>query len=507
MTYLEYSGKKFKILNSYTINTSSRQVTFTDLTIDFTNKTLSDLPIKYQEVQIKKDKKVIYTGYVNSFNLPSMKQSDKEFRELEINLLSPMQLATNKVVTIIGTYKLKEVIERALSPLILDGFEIKELNVRDGQKTVNFLMQTAEFVMNSLSNSESLWWYIDENKGIHVNAIDYQFGLLPKMTLTHDKKIEGLLSITPSVEAVNYANVINVKNARVYFSSWYYSHYDEKLNNKPLFDARILKKGDSIDFKYPIDISEETIKRVKNIKNNSGIVTYYSFSLSLAMYSNNYFKDFEIKLENNNYTVSSDISFSEDDKTLITLKRDEFFKNLIIGFTYNGDNEAVVESVISQTALEYRTMKFINSQEIELNKGKITPSGVIEKTVDMNERWFFADDLVSEVRSLMSNNSNQTNILTLEFDKNKYLEIGDILKVDLPKFLTQGDYIITDIVYVHSNIENWKITLRSSDVLENFIDLFREKEKQEINSQIETVIISEYIEEKMNEIHEVVENG
>ena len=192
MTYLEYNGKKFRILNEYSLNTSSRQVTFSDLTIDFTDKTLNDLPIKYQEVQIKKDDEIIFTGYVNSFTLPSMNQSEGEFRELTLNLLSPLSMATNKVVTIIGTYKLKEVIERALSPLILDGFEIKELNVRDGQKTVRFLMQTTEFVMNSLSNSESIWWYIDENKGIYVNSIDYQFGLQPKMSLSHDEKIEGL---------------------------------------------------------------------------------------------------------------------------------------------------------------------------------------------------------------------------------------------------------------------------------------------------------------------------
>ena len=502
MTYLEYSSKKFKIINSYTINTSSRQVTFTDINIDFTNRTLEDLPIKYQEVQIKKDNTVIYTGYVNSFTLPSMKQSDNEFRELEINLLSPMQMATNKVVTIIGTYKLEEVIRRALSPLLLDGFEIKELNVRDGQKTVNFLMQTTEFVMNSLSNTESLWWYIDENKQIYINSIDYQFGLLPKMTLTHNEKVDGLLSITPSVEAVNYANVINVKNARVYFSSWYYSHYDDKLNNKPLFDARTLKKGDSIDFKYPIDISEETIKRVKNKDNSIGTLVYENFYLYL---SNN--KEAYIELDENQYKISSNISFSDDNKKEIVLKRDDFFKNLITGFTYNGDTEVEILNLKSETALEYRTMKFINSQEIKLNKNKVTPSGVIEKTIDMNERWFFTDDLVSEVRSLMSNNSNQTNILTLEFDKNKNLNIGDIVRVNLPKFLTQGNYIITDIVFTHSNVENWKITLRSSDVLENYIDLFREKEKQEINEQIETVIISEYVEDKMNEVHEVVENG
>lgn len=501
MTYLEYSNKKFKIVNSYTINTSSRQVTFSDINIDFTNRTLEDLPIKYQEAQIKKDDKVIYTGYVNSFTLPSMKQSDNEFRELEINLLSPMQMATNKVVTIIGTYKLNQIIERALSPLILDGFEIKELHVRNGQKTVNFLMQTTEFVMNSLSNTESLWWFIDENKKIYINSIDYQFGMLPKMTLTHDEKVSGLLSITPSVEAVNYANVINVKNARVYFDSWYYSYYDDKLNNKPLFDARTLENGHSVDFKYPIDISESTIRNIKDNDKTNEVLEYDSFYIQLG---NN--KDYYIALIEDEFVISDGIGFSDDDKSVITLKRDEFFKNLITGFTYNGNDNTIL-IIKSSTALEYRTMKFINSQEIELNKGKITPSGVIEKTVDMNERWFFIDDLVTEVRSLMFNNSNQTNILTLEFDENKQLKIGDVIRVDFPNFLTQGDYIITDITYRHANVENWKIILRSADILENYIDLFREKEKQEINEQIETVIISEYVEEKMNEIHEVIKNG
>lgn len=495
MTYLEYSNKKFKILNSYTTNTSSRQVTFTDIKVDFTDKTLEDLPIKYQEVQLKKDEKVIYTGYVNSFSLPKLKQSDKEFRELEINLLSPMQMATNKVVNIVGTYKLTEVIERAFSPLILDGFEIVQLNVRSGQKTVNFLMQTTEYVMNSLSNSESLWWYIDENKKIYVNSIDYQFGLAPKMTLTHNEKVSGLLSITPSVEAVNYANVINVKNARVYF----HSVYRENSEYKPLFETRTLKKGDHIDFQCPIDISESTLNRVIEI--NSSEQEYYNFLLEAGA------KTYYIKISNGIYVISNNISFSEEEKEEITLIRDQFFKNLITGFTYNGDTQLTVKTIESYTALEYRSMKFVNSQEIELNKGKITPSGAIEKTVNMNERWFFIDDLVAEVRSLMFNNSNQTNILTLEFDEDKELTIGDVIRVDLPKFLTEGDYIITDIIYSHSNVENWLITLRSADVLENFIDLFREKESQENEEQIDTVIISEYVEEKMNEYHEVVEQN
>ena len=44
-------------------------------------------------------------------------------------------------------------------------------------------------------------------------------------------------------------------------------------------------------------------------------------------------------------------------------------------------------------------------------------------------------------------------------------------------------------------------------MLENYIDLFREKQEQETNEQEYSIMLSEYIEEKVNEIHEVVQDG
>ena len=48
MIKLEYNGSYYDLLDTYSINRSSRQVTFNNLKIDFTNKTTSDLPTKYQ---------------------------------------------------------------------------------------------------------------------------------------------------------------------------------------------------------------------------------------------------------------------------------------------------------------------------------------------------------------------------------------------------------------------------------------------------------------------------
>ena len=503
MVRLEYSGKYFKILNGFDINTSSRQVTFSDVVIDFTGYKMEDLPINYQEVRIWQNDEVIYTGYINSFDLPKM-QHQEQYIELSLNLLSPMQMATNKVVTIIGTYELKSVINKVFEPLLQDGFIIKEMNVRDGQKTVSFLLQTIEYVMNALSHNENLWWFINEKKEIFVNSLDYQFGLEPVMFISHNDKIKGLLSISPSVEAVNYANVINVKNAKVYIESYYYS-YDSKGIKKPLSLVTNIKNGDSIDFSYPIDIKEETIRKLKNRSLNTQfdgeyVALYIGTTLSTTPASARIVID-----KNDEYIISENIGFDNEEGKDFILKRDSFYKNLITGFTYKGKEETTINVLISCTALESRRLKFINSQEIERNKNKVSTSGIIEKTFDMNNRWFFETDLIDEVKSMMSINSNQTNIVKLEFDYDYKLKIGNILNLDLPNFFTKGDFIITDITYSKSSIEKWIIILRSSDVLENYIDLFREKQSQESEEQEYSIMLAEYVEEQINENHEVVE--
>ena len=105
-----------------------------------------------------------------------MKNSaEVEGRELTLTLLSPLKMATIRTVTIIGTMDVETAINRILEPLINDGFTIKEINIVDGQITMNSVLQTVEYCMNSIGFKRNIFWYINERKEIFVNSIDYLF--------------------------------------------------------------------------------------------------------------------------------------------------------------------------------------------------------------------------------------------------------------------------------------------------------------------------------------------
>lgn len=241
MIRLIYNNKAFKILNDFGFIQSNNEVTFNDITIDFTGYTLLDMPLKYQEVQIKEcdDKQdiltegdVLFFGYVDSIKLGTMKMSDED-RELTITLLSPLKLATVRTITLNGTYTLPEAITKILEPLLSDGFTISEINVGNSQVLINYIMQTIESAMNDLCLKKNLFWFIDEHKNIKIDSIDYLFGQNIAKEITDTKKEQGLLDIEPSIEAVDYANVINIKNARlIYNESTMYSSYIDSVNEK-----------------------------------------------------------------------------------------------------------------------------------------------------------------------------------------------------------------------------------------------------------------------------------
>ena len=148
-------------------------------------------------------------------------------------------------------------------------------------------------------------------------------------------------------------------------------------------------------------------------------------------------------------------------------------------------------------------MRFMYSAEINKLKGVISDSGQIEKTVDYNEKWSTLPQLISYARSLMTQNSNIVNQVVLDYDVNPNLKIGDIVEINTPNFYIQGKFAVKDISYTfHNEIEqNWHITLKSTDLISTYIDMFRPNEKEENADNINTVILSEFVEEKVNEIH------
>lgn len=155
--------------------------------------------------------------------------------------------------------------------------------------------------------------------------------------------------------------------------------------------------------------------------------------------------------------------------------------------------------------LKYTMMRFIYSAEIDNLKGIISQSGQIEKTVDYNEKWISLPQLISYARSLMTQNSNTINQVSLEYDINPGLKIGDIVEIDEPNFYIQGKFAVKDINYsfINENEQNWQITVKSTDLISTYIDMFRPDEQEENEDNINTVILSEFVEEKINETHNI----
>ena len=150
-------------------------------------------------------------------------------------------------------------------------------------------------------------------------------------------------------------------------------------------------------------------------------------------------------------------------------------------------------------------MRFMYSKEIDNMKGIISESGEIERTIDYNETWTTLIELVNYARSLMIQNSNYVNQVVLEYDINPNLKIGDIVEINRPDFYIQGKYAVKDLNYTYINEieQKWQLTLKSSDLISTYIDMFRPTEQEESENTINTVILSEFIEEEIKETHTV----
>ena len=494
-----WNNKDYKILNSIEIEKSSREVTYTDLTLDFSKCSMEDLPFAQQEVQIiDKNGKLKFTGFVSDYELPELNKVVTPKKELSLSLYTPRQMATKRTVTIMRTAMLSDIIAQVLTPLYQDGFTLNSLNINDKSITVKLISRTVEEVLNYLSNKYSLYWNINEYKQIEISSIDYLLNKEPKKSINisnYKDEIKGLLSISPSVENIDYANIINVKNARIFYSKM---DYDYNLNVT-------LENGDRIDFENPIDISSSAAQRIIGALQNTQLASLSSLELT---YNNEQVAQIYHNFEGNKVTTTMD-KIATDDSTgaMFVLTMDSTFKNLATGVTYKGEGSVTINRINSQTYLRYANMKLINWHEIEENEGKITPSGQIEKVLDVEEGWFTLDELIDYVRSTFLINNKYTNQVTLKYDKENDIQIGDRIDINLPEYFTEGTFIVTAISESKekNNPTNYSVELRNTNLLENFIDLFRSSSDiEEQDSQVEMEYVVEYAEEEaINEIHEI----
>lgn len=511
MIKLIYNNKAFEILNYFEYTQNNSEVTFNDITIDFTGHTLDDMPLKYQEIQIKEcdddqdiltHGNVLFFGYVDTIEVGKM-QMEEEDRELTITLLSPLKLSTVRTTTVKGTYQLNDLVPLILEPLINDGFEIAEMNITDSQITVNYVMQSIESCMNDLGYKKDIFWTIDQNKNIYINSLDYLFSKEVKKKITKTSEETGLLKIEPQIEATDYANVINIKNARLLYGVYNYTGFSAEFECLSL--PKQIKTEDVIEFNYPITTSLEYLRKIVNDGGYRELGTVALPVINMYIDNNTFTVMYNLNTDSLEYT--GNFTYSDDDgqEGTIVLQRDNFFHNLITGFKWNGTNNAVISSFSTQSALRWTKVKFMNIQEIEKLKGVISKTGQIEKTVDANEVWFTDRSLIDYARSLLIKNTNDINTIILEYDNNYDFSLGDLIQINLPKFYCVGTYAITQIRYIYNSksVQKWEITMKNSNLMSSYIDMFRPKVEDKDDERQDSLLLSEYITEGVNEIHEI----
>ena len=502
MIRLKIRDAYYRVLDEYTINESSREVKFSSLKIDFTNKGIVDLPLKYQEVQLlnlNEDysvNEVIYTGYVNNFVLPKMKNRN-EYRELEIDLISPLGMTTLRTADAVGTYQLQNLVRRLVQPLIDDGYVLKALNIGNNQITVNYLNETIESSLNKLSNKFNFWWYIDKNKNIYINSIDYLMGLTPKITYDDNNSISGLIDVIPSIDATDYCNTINFTNVRLYTES-FFERWEGTSNNMTTIDyiyyEPLLKKD-------TINNALDKVGTTKYNKNSMLGIAKRIGSGTIDYLLNIYYENGIVNIPSN---VSIEDNYSDNNTWVLV--RDAFFKDLIVGLQYNGTPFDVFV-VNSSTGLKYAKVKVSNDNEIERNKGIISQTGIVEKQIDMNEQWKTHQELLEIANSYIYANTSKVEQVKLTIDEDHDLNVGDTIKIDKECFLINDTYIITDKqINYEDGINTYLYTLRNTNILENYVDLFRANEKEDTENKNVSLITSSYVDEGIKESYEVVVN-
>lgn len=544
MYALVYNNKAFKIQDKYTISNSNNEVKFSDVTIDFTGKTIEDIPFKYQKMEIRRSEneadilngEIIFVGYLDEIKLPDMKMKD-EYRTLELILLSPLKMATVRTVSIIGTLKTEEAIKRALQPLLDDGFVIKEMDDCEGQISLNFIMETVENCMNKICSKKNIFWFINEKREIFIRSIDLMLSREPVLTIDENSKLSeiGLDEFEPEIENVDYANIINIKNIRLIYQTSFAEIYNDNgdviaydYGNHPILPAgKIINPGDTVEFLNPVIVDEKTLREyISEFYSNQGETldeyNFYCLKINLDDTDPNYpiedYPDWAIYISTfrnmgdlyNKFNISSAVTFSDDEKEgEIVLQRDQTFKNLITGFKYNGTKPYKISGIITDTGLRKTNLKFMHTQEIEKLKGIISDSGQIEKTVDYNLKWTWWNDLAEYAKNLIIQNTNLINEISLHFTQNIDLKIGDIIQIKMPNYYTEGFFAVTEIEKIYINDEDIEIDVivKNSNFVSTYIDMFRPEEKEESEEDISTLLVGVLSEEGIQEKHSIVERN
>ena len=508
----DYQNKKIlPIYETLELNKNGNETTFSNIKVDFGSSTKEELPLAFQEIRIWQGKvnvqedlnncNLLYTGFLDNVK-PTQKYTSKDECDLELSLLSPMNLTTKRTVSISGTYKTTELFNYIFEPLINDGFFLKRVLIDEKDVNVSYFVETVETVMNDLSNKLNFFWLVDENKNIYIIDINKLFGQNSVLTIDEIEKIEGLYSIIPTIENSDYFNCVNLKNARIYCTG--YSGYQEVINTFPLVEKLKWQKDEDIEFVDPIDLGTNGLARIcKNEQKSNLSVLDIKYGSDLGNLDNIYI---EYSLEDNKIYMPDGVVFDDDDteNATVILKRDSFFKNLITGLKWKNAS-ASISSIYTDSLFKYQIFSVTYSNVILRCSEFLSDSGIIDTVVDANESWYTTEEAVEYCNNLISSNSKETTSVELSFDKNYNIKIGDILQINMNNFFIDGKFIVTEIKESFKGVsEDYTITAINNKLTANYIDIFRKKTKEEEESKYKNINLVEYVVEGIQETHEVM---
>lgn len=498
-----YQSKEvLPVYDTLELNKSGNELTFSTVKADFGIRDMEQLPMAFQEIRIWQGNligeddlsecELKYTGFLDKAEL-TQKHNDNDECDIELSLLSPMNLTTKRYVSINGTYNTDELFYLIFEPLINDGFNLSRINIDLKTVSVNYYIETIETIMNDLSNKLNIYWSIDSSKNIYISDIVKLLGQEPKMTITTEK-VEGLYELKPVIENNGYFNTINVKNARVYKTG----------NNQEILEIMKLISGETQHFVNPIDFGINGASRV--CKNNN---TTSCTILSITNQNGQVLYEITYNFGDNTINLPQGVVFNDGDteNATLILERDSFFKNLITGMQWKGTTQNI-RLIESDTMLKYQLFKVTNSNEIYKCSQFLTDSGIIEATIDVNESWFTDTELVDYCSNLMTSNANNTAKVELSFDKDYGFEIGDTIRINRPKFFINGDFVITEISETHSHYDYYDchITAQNNKLQSNYIDIFRKSISEENEVKYNNLNVIEYVSDEIIENYGVYED-
>lgn len=491
-----YQSKEIlSVYDTLELNKSGNELTFSNVKADFGIRTMEQLPMAFQEIRIWQGNliggddlsecELKYTGFLDKASL-TQKHTDEDECDIELTLLSPMNLTTKRYVSINGTYKTDELFYLIFEPLINDGFNLEKINMDSRTISVNYYLETIETIMNGLSNKLNIFWSIDSQKNIHINDIIKLLGKEPKMIITSEKT-EGLYEIKPIIENNGYFNTINVKNARIYTSG----------TNQQILEVMKLISGETQTFVNPIDFGSNGASRVC-LNNNTTNCTI----LSIMDENGQILYEITYDVDNGDIVLPSGVVYNDGDteNATLILERDSFFKNLITGMQWKGTTQNI-RTIESDTMLKYQLFRVTNSNEIYKCSQFLTDSGIIEKTIDVNESWFTYTELVEYCSNLITSNANNTAKVELSFDKDYGFEIGDKIRINRPAFFINGDFVITEIKEMQSHYDSYdcQIVAQNNKLQANYIDIFRKSISEENEAKYDSINVIEYASDEILE--------